>query len=145
MSDDTIRNVQDLLRNYLGVNKHLVKVETERLTAPGENFGSVMLKLDITLRNDDKEETLYAVAKKIPETEFFRKVFKIGVTFKNEVAFYTRVLPTLRNFQRENGDENLLDCFADFYGARCSLKENVDVVDEDAVLVLENLFRSGEI
>lgn len=146
MSGDTIKNLQDLLRPHLGENKRLERVDIEGLSAPGENFGSVMLKLDITTRiSNGKEEMLYAVAKKIPATEFFRRLFKIDVTFKNEVAFYSKVLPTLRDFQRENGIENVLDCFADFYGARYNLKENVDVVDEDAVLVLENLYRSGKI
>lgn len=146
MSDESVNNLSDLLRSYLGTNKEIKNVEINRLTPPGENFGSVMLKVDITtVRNDDKtEEKLYAVAKKIPASEMFREVFKIQVTFKNEMAFYTTVVPTLQNFQRECGVEDVLDCFANLYGGRISLDETRGVVDDDAVLMLENLCNSGK-
>lgn len=144
MSEESINNLNELLRSYIGPNKKIRHVEIQRLTPPGENFGSIMLKVDLDVqKNDGTEEKIYAVAKKIPSSEMFRKIFNIQVTFKNEMAFYTTILPTLREFQKECGVEDVLDCFADFYGARISLDEKSTVVDDDAVLMLENLSASG--
>uniref|UniRef100_V5G064 CHK kinase-like domain-containing protein n=1 Tax=Anoplophora glabripennis TaxID=217634 RepID=V5G064_ANOGL len=100
-----------------------------------------MLKLDVTLKDesDGTEEELHAVAKMIPEQEFVRKIFNIQVTFKNEVAMYNVIAPTLRDFQRENGVNEVIDCFPELYGARLNLGEQNGNVDENAVLILENL------
>lgn len=146
MSNNNINDLQKVLQTYIGPEKEIVDVQIDRLTAPGENFGSIMLKVDVTLRKKDGTEVrLHAVAKKLPASEIFRKLFNIQVTFKNELAFYQTVLPTLRNFQRENGVTEVLNCFADFYGARITEDEHSNVVDEGAVLMLENLVTSGKV
>ncbi|XP_018569812.1 uncharacterized protein LOC108909863 [Anoplophora glabripennis] len=144
MGEHTIENLQEVLSGYIKKSQRISDKKITNLTAPGENYGSIMLKLDVTLKdeNDGTEEELHAVAKMIPEQEFVRKIFNTQVTFKNEVAMYNVIAPTLRDFQRENGVNEVIDCFPDFYGARINLGEH-GTVDENAVLILENLDFKG--
>lgn len=141
---DTIAKLPRVLSGYLGNKKKIVGTEITRLTAPGENYGSIMLRVDITILNEEtgKEEAVYAVGKLIPTHAVIQEIFNIQVTYKNEVAFYKTIVPTLQNFQRRNGVTDVLDCFANYYGSRINLNGS-DVVDEDAVLLLENLKVSG--
>ncbi|XP_018569799.1 uncharacterized protein LOC108909852 [Anoplophora glabripennis] len=145
MSEHSIEKLQEVLSGCIKKSQIISDKKITNLTAPGENFGSIMLKLDITLKDekDGTEEELHAVAKMIPAKEFTRMVFNIQVTFKNEIALYNVIAPILRDFQRENGINQVIDCFPEFYGARINLSEENDTVDEDAVLILENLNFQG--
>ncbi|XP_018569781.1 uncharacterized protein LOC108909837 [Anoplophora glabripennis] len=145
MGEHTIENLQEVLSGCIKKSQRISDKKITNLTAPGENYGSTMLKLDVTLKdeNDGTEEELHAVAKMIPEQEFVRKIFNIQVTFKNEVAMYNVIAPTLRDFQRQNGVNEVIDCFPELYGARLNLGEQNGNVDENAVLILENLNFKG--
>ncbi|XP_018569808.1 uncharacterized protein LOC108909861 isoform X1 [Anoplophora glabripennis] len=145
MSEHKIEKLQEVLSGYIKKSQIISDKKITNLTAPGENFGSVMLKLDITLKDekDGTEEELHAVAKMIPARESQRTLFNIQVTFKNEIGMYNVIAPTLRDFQRENGINQVIDCFPEFYGARINLDERNGTVDEDAVLILENLSIKG--
>ncbi|XP_072393453.1 uncharacterized protein [Diabrotica undecimpunctata] len=139
---DGIKNLNGILKSVIGVSK-ITNTKITRLTAPGENYGSLMLKLDVTLKSDEHLETdLHLVAKKIPTSELFRENFNIQVTFKNEVAMYQTVVPILQSFQKESGVKNVFNCVPRFYGARINL-DGGQQVDSDAVLILENLFANG--
>ncbi|XP_057655646.1 uncharacterized protein LOC130893484 [Diorhabda carinulata] len=142
---DKIKKLDDLLCNYLKPNKSIKHVDVSRLTAPGENYGSVMYKLDITIENreNSKEEMLHAVAKTIPENPLLRLLFKIQTTYTNEMAFYQIIIPTILDFQKELNISKTLDCFPRCLGIRKNLEKNSDVIDENAVLLLENLAISG--
>lgn len=145
MTERTIENLQEVLSGLLEKDKKIRKINITNLTAPGENYGSIMSKLDITVKNEKNgsEEEVHAVAKQIPEKEMARKIFNIQVTFKNEIAMYDTIVPTLQAFQRENGVNEVIDCFPKFYGGRINLQEGSGTVDEDAVLILENLITKG--
>nr|CAH7766700.1 unnamed protein product [Callosobruchus chinensis] len=140
-----IKKLNELVRDVVGSDKKVTDVEISRLTGPGENYGSCMLKVDITLQrtSDGCTEVLHAVAKLIPELELFRQVFQIQTTVKSEIAFYDVVIPALQDFQRDHGITNVIDCFPKLYAARLNLKEDSDIVDEDAVLLFENLNTQG--
>lgn len=143
MESVNLRNVDELLKGHLG-NKTIINSKVTRLTAPGENFGSVMLGVDLRIKNSEgTEEDVHLVAKMLPDTEMFRKIFNIQVTFINELRFYDTIVPTLKEFQREQGVSEIIDCFAELYGARTSLNPNSTEVDDDAVLIIENLKISG--
>uniref|UniRef100_A0A6P7G4W8 Uncharacterized protein LOC114334186 n=1 Tax=Diabrotica virgifera virgifera TaxID=50390 RepID=A0A6P7G4W8_DIAVI len=144
MSCTQIKQLETLLSKQL-VKKTIKNVNISRLTAPGENFGSIMYKLDIVLNNNDNgtEEILRAVAKTLPETEFWRQIFNIQVTYTSEMAFYEVVLPTFQEFQRSLGIDNVIDSFAECLAVRKNLLDNSDVIDDDAVIVLENLISKG--
>ncbi|XP_028140019.1 uncharacterized protein LOC114334183 [Diabrotica virgifera virgifera] len=144
MSCTQIKQLETLLRKQL-TKKTIKNVNISRLTEPGENFGSIMYKLDIVLSNNDNgtEEILQAVAKTLPDTELWRKIFNIQVTYTNEMAFYEIVLPTFLEFQRSLGINEVINCFAECLAVRKNLLENSDIIDDDAVIVLENLIPKG--
>lgn len=141
---DRIEKLDELVGQYIEKDKTISNVEIVRLTAPGENYGGTILKVDFVLKDKNGATApLSIVAKLIPEKEFFQKIFRINVTFKLEAAFYSTIIPTLLDFQREQGVPNLIDIFPKFYGARFNL-DNGDEVDGNAVLLLENLHSSGK-
>ncbi|CAH1155958.1 unnamed protein product [Phaedon cochleariae] len=142
MSVPEIKNLEQLLLQHLDKGKSIVATNISRLTSYGENYGSEMLKVDLTLKDETGHtEELSVVAKLIPESEFFRVLFNVQVSFKVETAFYDTIVPALQEFQRQHGVTKVIDNFAKFYGARTSLEG--EVVNEDAALILENLKVQG--
>ncbi|XP_060528860.1 uncharacterized protein LOC132703552 [Cylas formicarius] len=140
MSVVKIEKLQDVVRDY--VRGTVLSQQTVRLTAPGENYGSVLLKLDIKVRDGDKEEEIHAVAKCVPPNKSIREIFNTKATFPNEIAWYTTIIPTMIKFQRDNGVEDVIDCFPKFYGARTSLDPE-ETIDEHGLILLENLAETG--
>ncbi|XP_057657284.1 uncharacterized protein LOC130894446 [Diorhabda carinulata] len=140
---ESIRDIQTILKNKLDIEK-ITKIDITRLTAPGENYGSLILKLDIYLNsvNSVDEEIVKLVAKKIPVEQILRENFNIQITFKNEVGLYETVLPILQDFQRSHGIQNVINSVPKFFGARLNLDGNEEVT-EDAVIILENLTAKG--
>nr|XP_023025575.1 pituitary homeobox 3-like [Leptinotarsa decemlineata] len=137
---DCIKNLPDLLKNYLGPNKIIKDTKISRLTAPGENYGSIMLKLDITLLNIENgtQEILHTVAKTLPELEMFREIFNVQITYRNEMAFYEIIVPNVQDFQKRLGVSDVVDYFCKCIATRKNL-DGSDKIDDDAVIVLENL------
>lgn len=137
-----VKNLDEILIPKLGPNN---KIHITDITQPpSKGFGSLMLKVKVKVKDEnDKEELLHLVAKKIPTAEQSRKYFDIQNTFKKEAAFYEIVVPILDKFQEEEGIEDLLDNFAKFYGARFSLESNSEIVDEDGVMLMEDLCIKG--
>lgn len=138
---DDIKHIDELLSPKLGENRRIKQVNVSK--PPQKGAGSVLLKVELTVQDQDgEEEALHLVAKKIPETEFKRDMFNIQHTFKKEVAFYQVILPILNDFQKEEGID-VFDIFPEFYGARYNLHGKNDMVDEDAVMLLEDLGAKG--
>lgn len=142
-----IKNLENLLQPHIGEETKITDTKISSLTAPGDNYGSVILKLDITLQknNNDPEEELNVIAKTIPRAELFQKIFNIQVTFKNEIAFYDVIVPTLKNFSLEYKVRYESELFPKFLGGRINLSNESDVVDEDGVILLENLNMAGNL
>lgn len=62
-----------------------LRVEGE--TAAGENYGSTFLKVQAVFEDDRGGEFKRAVvAKRLPPTEYLRKVFNVNVSFPKEVS-----------------------------------------------------------
>ncbi|CAG9831174.1 unnamed protein product [Diabrotica balteata] len=139
-----IEKLDELISGHIGRDKKIIDSKITRLTAPGENFGSEMLKVDLRLKSTEgKEEDLHVVAKLIPENEFSRAIFNVDVSFNVEKEFYNSIVPTLQDFQRKQGITKVIDCFPRLYGARNNLGNNGEKVDNNAALVLENLKIQG--
>lgn len=140
-----IKNLEDLVSQYIENKKKIVETRVTRHAFANERFGSTVLDIDIVLKDESRytQEILSVVAKMIPERKFFQKVFNSQVTFKNEVTFYKTVVPLLETFQRERGVNDEVDFFPKFYGARLNLDNCNDKVDENAVLILELLSAKG--
>lgn len=144
--DDTkhIQDLESLISDH--VTGRVVQHEVNQLTQFGENFGSEMVTVDITVDDDGKQHVVHAVGKLIPLTDMQMEIFNTQVTFKNEIGFYSVIVPTLRKFQEDQGinEHELMNYFPKLYGARTSLNENAEDVDKDAIILMENLKISGK-
>lgn len=137
-----VKNLEEILIPKLGSSK---KIDIIHITQPPtKGFGSLMLKVKVLVQDENnQEELLHLVAKKIPTAEASREYFDIQNTFKKEAAFYEIVVPILDEFQKEEGIEDVVDKFAKFYGARFSLEGKSELVDEDGVMLMEDLCIKG--
>ncbi|XP_066158785.1 uncharacterized protein [Euwallacea fornicatus] len=136
-----IPKLEDLLGSHL--QGEILSQNVSRLTAPGENYGSLMLNVDIKVRNHDgKEEIIHAVAKCVPPNKKMQEVFNTPLTFINEIGWYQEAIPALKAFEREQGAK-VADYYTEIFGARTSLDDNKKEVDDGGVLLLENLMHKG--
>lgn len=139
-----IKHLEQVLKPHLEECSRILKSTVKCLTQPGENYGSLMLSVDIILIDDkDEERTVHLVAKMCPPNQWLRKMFNIPVTFKKEAGVYRDVSLVLREFQEEYGLSHMTDIFPKYYGSRLSLDPNSEEVDDDAILLLENLKNQG--
>lgn len=136
-----IRDFEKLLQPHLPPGEKILSYTTKTLTKPGENYGSLLLAVDVLLASG---KTLNLVAKMCPPNDWIKNMFNIPVTFKKEANFYKVIVKTLREFQLGCGGVDVLsEFFAGYYGSRISLNANAQEVDDDAVLLLENLKVQG--
>ena len=142
-----IENFENLLFDVIPQNKKIVRCEKSRLSAPGENFASLILGIKVTIQkkeNEDlEEETIHSVAKLLPSNNFMKSFMNISHTVRNELAFYQTILPTLRKFQEQQGSNKSLQAFPKFHGGRLSLDQSNHTLDNNAVILLENLKEDG--
>jgi hypothetical protein len=139
MTSQKIENLQKLLQPFLPQDQKVKSYNTSRLTAPGENYGSLILAVDILFED---EKTLKLVGKLIPPNELIQKIFNIQTTFRKEIAVYSVIIPALKEFQREHKMDEF-NIFPRYYGGRLNLNPNSSNVDNNAVLFLENLQVEG--
>lgn len=145
MAEHKIENIQELISKYVGPNKIIVQNETRSLIAPGENYFSTMLEVNLTLKNqkDGTEEPLHAVAKCM--LDFRADMPGPGSSsYLNEVAFYNEIIPLIEQFRKEEGVKECMDIFPKLYAYRPNLHGKNDDVDKNAVILLENLKVKGE-
>ena len=140
-----IRNLAELIRPVLGPDRQLVSYKSSNLLSTGDNYGSVMLAIELTLKNSKTgvEEKLQCVGKMCPPSDFLWKLFNVKATVKKEIAMFNLVLPRLQRFQRDEGLGWVIETFAKCYGSRISLDPDSNVVDKDAIILLENLKVQG--
>lgn len=147
MAKSKVNNLQGLLSKSFQEDLEILDQKTTLLTAPGEHYGSIMLALEVQIRkkSSNKPETLNLVAKLIPASKTLQVAFDIKVTFRKEVHAYIEAIPTLQQFQKDYKvlPEKILDIFPKCYGARVTLDENKNEVDEDGVILFENLKLQG--
>lgn len=141
-----IKNIEGLLSEYLGPNKKVISSSVGSLTAPGENYLSVVLKVDVVIRNEEngKEEKLNGVGKCLHSggNEMMKMFGKMN--YNNEKNWYTEIVPTLQNFLKDRGVKRDFDFFPKLIAYRANLHGENDEVDEDSVILLENLGVSGK-
>ncbi|XP_068984359.1 uncharacterized protein [Bombus flavifrons] len=141
----SVQKLDVLLRQTLGNDFQIKHIEWKPLTAPGENFGSVMLAIIVTLtRSSNKTETLHLVAKLPPTSAYLLGLFNSPVTFRKELQFYSVMVKEFTNLQIESGvnEKDARDLVPKFFGGRLGLK-NPEQFDEQAAIILENLKLSG--
>lgn len=138
----SINGLADLLRLKIVDLTKIESYECRPLTAKGDNYGSEMLALSVTVQKaDGSTEVLELVAKKPPKNLQLAAIFQTARTFIKENCFYTQIVPCLSDFENEVGlcEEKKLELFCECFGARISANDQTTDVDEDAVLLLKNL------
>ncbi|KOC65107.1 hypothetical protein WH47_04697 [Habropoda laboriosa] len=141
----SVQKLDELLAQSLGKDFQLKHLEWRPLTAPGENFGSVMLAITaVVTRANNKTETLNLVTKLPPTSTYLLELFNSPVTFKKELHFYSSMAKEFVNLQLECGinEQDLMILAPKFFGGRLGLK-NPEKFDEQAAIVLENLKYNG--
>ncbi|KAF7282399.1 hypothetical protein GWI33_002713 [Rhynchophorus ferrugineus] len=116
-------------------------VEVSRLTAPGENYLSLVLRVNIEVEKDGKTKTLSAVAKRIPMGNQKMNMMNIH-SMRNEIKFYSEIVPMFTQFTSEYGIDSS-HLFAGYYGSRMSLDQSKKEADENSLLLIENLIPEG--
>lgn len=136
----TIPDIDKVVQPYIN-NRKITKVNLSRLTAPGENFLSLVLRVDLEVEDENgKKETISAVAKRLPRVKQPGFNFN-GIVMKNEIKWYSEVVPILKQFAEENGIES--DYFPTYMGSRLSLNPESQEADDEAILLIKNLIPEG--
>lgn len=147
MAEETIKNLEKLIQKYTGCTKSLVDSKITKLTAPGENYLGIVLKVEATLKDhNNQKETFSAVAKCLNFKLMEFSSGTIAQQFKKEKAFYTEIIPALRNFQlKTNVEERSIEnLFPSLHAFRNHLNEDSsEEPDDNAVLLFENLIDKG--
>lgn len=135
-----VKNLDALLMQTYGPNFRIHDIEWKHLTDPGENFGSVILAIDISAEQNDKKRTLNVVVKLPPKSAYLLDLFDSPLTFKKELEFYSTIAPEFLKLQNESGipQEALSVIVPQFLGGRLGLRDP-QRFDEQAAIVLENL------
>lgn len=143
MSTVKVKDINTLLSRYYEDEVEVIEQVSKLLTAPGENYGGVMLALDIKIKFllSKKAEDKQIVAKLCPANQMLCDIFNIQETFKKELGMYLHAIPTLAELEKEFGikDHKIEDMFAKCLGGRFNLNPGSSLVDQNAVLLLENL------
>lgn len=137
-----IHDLRSLLEKHYDDSVVVLNSETKLLTAPGENYGGVILSVEATIKiGNHPPELKRFVAKLCPANQMLCDLFNIQETFKKEIRMYMDAIPALVDLENEYEikDDRIEDMFAKTLGARINLQPGSQVVDKDAVLLLENL------
>ncbi|CAL7938758.1 unnamed protein product [Xylocopa violacea] len=140
-----VEKLDMILAQSLDNDFQINHVEWKPLTAAGENYGSLMLAITVTLtRSKNKTETLNLVAKLPPPTTYLLELFNSPLSFKKEIHFYDAMAKELVNLQLECGikEQDLSILVPKYYGGRLGLKTQ-EVFDEQAAIVMENIKFTG--
>lgn len=129
------------LEKSVDLGGEIKHIEISRLTAPGENFTSLVLKVEFEIIKHGQSKIVSTVAKRLPMGE--RKNIEFNAkAMKNEITFYNEIVPLIRDFGKDNGIEKL-NFFPECFGSRYSCDSTKKEVNNDSFLLLENLIPKG--
>ncbi|XP_030767126.1 uncharacterized protein LOC115890908 [Sitophilus oryzae] len=110
-------------------------VKITRLTAPGENYLSLVFRVDVQTDENGQINNKSLVAKCIPpQNKDFLGINMISM--RNEIEWYIDIVPLWDEYFEEYGITESI--FPKYYGSRIDNSDN-GRPDMDCVLVLENL------
>ncbi|XP_034100527.1 uncharacterized protein LOC117565505 [Drosophila albomicans] len=125
----------------------LESYESGYLTKPGDNYGSIMLTINSKIKQTNGEIQDFPLIAKLPPltNDLYWQIFQPERTCITENAVYKYLSPELKKLQLEAGvlPTDAFDGFPRYYGSRISLNPDTPKVDRDAVLVQENVTKSG--
>lgn len=144
-NDIDFHDLEALLQQGLGNDElKLVDHHLEFLLPTGENYSSLVVKIDATIHRKEnaEKENLHIVAKaKIPSSEFL-DIWTISM--KREIFAYIKLLPMYKNIEKEAGvhETDLIDIIPKYMGHRISFEKEGNY-DKDCLILLENLKVKG--
>ncbi|KAG8362512.1 uncharacterized LOC105273720 [Fopius arisanus] len=143
-SDDKlpVEDLKGLLSLKFGNEIEILETTWKNLTDPGENFGSLILAVNVVFTKNSSKRLLHTVVKLPPPSAYLVQLFNSPATFSKELVFYRDVTPVFLQLQKDNGiiDAESTWLGPEYYGGRLGLKSEFD---NQACIVLENLNYSG--
>ncbi|XP_063990924.1 uncharacterized protein LOC135169665 [Diachasmimorpha longicaudata] len=138
-----VEDLKGLLSQTLGNDINILETSWKNLTDPGENFGSLILAVNVVFTKSSSKKILHTVVKLPPPSVYLLQLFNSPATFNKELVFYRDVTPVFLQLQKDNGlaDAESLWLGPHYYGGRLGLMPNK--FDDQACIVLENLNYSG--
>ncbi|KAL1505628.1 hypothetical protein ABEB36_005149 [Hypothenemus hampei] len=130
--DYSIKDIENLVAQTIDGN--IKNIEMTRLTAPGENYLSIVLKVDFLVEKNGKFSTINAVAKRLPMGNVANEFHKFAM--RSEILWYSELLPVLIEFGNEFGIDT--SYFPKYLGSRLGNGK-----DEEPILLLQNLIPEG--
>lgn len=102
----TLEDVRELIAQD-GTNVEITTLEEEQGSGRGDNYTSMLYRIRAKGRKLENNGNWISyeraiIYKVLPESKERREAFKSELLFRNEVAFYTNVWPTLNKLQSEN-------------------------------------------
>ncbi|XP_055376447.1 uncharacterized protein LOC129608768 [Condylostylus longicornis] len=142
-----IENFELFLENNLKNGSKVISYTSKYLTKPGDNYGSCMLAVTANIKHSNGlNEILELVVKMPPTNELYWKIFEPQRTCLTENLVYNVLIPILKQIQLDakiTNNDDLLNVFPKCYGTRISLLSDTNIVDKNAILILENLVSLG--
>ncbi|KAK2583480.1 hypothetical protein KPH14_009448 [Odynerus spinipes] len=138
-----VEDLEGLLKQSLGPAFKIKHVTWKYLTDPGENFGSLILAVTVSVTENSSLNTLNIVVKLPPTSAYLLDLFNSSLTFEKELCFYRDIVPVLMDLHKSALHEQELNNFAPrFFGGRLGLKNSKEF-DSQAAIILENLTSSS--
>ncbi|KAH1021149.1 uncharacterized protein LOC109543987 isoform X1 [Dendroctonus ponderosae] len=134
-SDYLIKDIENVIT---GIDGEIKKIDISRLTAPGENFISLVFRVDVQVEKDGKVETVHAVAKRLPTVI---KMDLNAIAMRHEIKWYSEIAPLIKEFGQEYGIDT--DFYPECLGTRLSMDSAKTNADEESVLLLKNINPDG--
>jgi hypothetical protein len=94
-----LEDLEGLLQQTISPSLKVEVIDWKHLTDPGENFGSLIFAVNVTVTNNDKQEAHHLVCKMPPKSDYLLDLFNSPMTFKKELYFYKKIAPAILQFQ----------------------------------------------
>ncbi|XP_011497435.1 PREDICTED: uncharacterized protein LOC105361852 [Ceratosolen solmsi marchali] len=135
-----LEDLESILRETISSTLTVQVKEWKHLTDPGENFGSLILAVNVDVIDNLKQEIYHLVCKMPPKSDYLLDLFNSPITFKKEIYFYKQIAPAFLQLQINSGfnENELIKLVPHFYGGRMGL-HGTEKFDSQASIVLENL------
>lgn len=139
-----IKDLESVLQEHIGNQLKIQNLEWKHLTDPGENFGSLILAINLKVGENGSTKSFHLVAKLPPKSEYLLDLFNSPMSFYKEIYFYKIIAPEFSKFQltSEINKSELIKLVPEFYGGRLGIN-NKETFDDQATILLENLKIQG--
>lgn len=139
-----IKDLESVLQEHIGKKLKIKNLDWKHLTDPGENFGSLILAINLTVGENGFTKKFHLVAKLPPKSDYLLDLFNSPMSFYKEIYFYKVITPEFLQFQLsfDIDKQELIELVPQYFGGRLGFKDH-DKFDDQATILLENLKIQG--